>query len=60
MALQLGVGRIVVDSASEITRLAALVPEGSRQQVMVRVVPGIEADGPGLGGGEPPATCNEL
>ncbi|MDV9178126.1 diaminopimelate decarboxylase, partial [Streptomyces sp. W16] len=42
-ALRLGVGRIVVDSASEIARLAALTPTDSRQQVMVRVVPGIAA-----------------
>jgi len=42
-ALRLGVGRIVVDSASEIARLAALTPAGSRQKVMVRVVPGVAA-----------------
>lgn len=44
-ALRLGVGRIVVDSTSEITRLAAITPAGSRQPVMVRVVPGIMAGG---------------
>ncbi|MEU4104599.1 diaminopimelate decarboxylase [Streptomyces tanashiensis] len=44
-AVRLGVGRIVVDSASEIARLAAIVPHGSRQQVMLRVVPGIAAGG---------------
>ncbi|MYY81815.1 diaminopimelate decarboxylase [Streptomyces sp. SID335] len=44
-ALRLGVGRIVIDSASEIARLAAAVPPGSRQKVMVRVVPGIAAGG---------------
>ncbi|MGW1119830.1 diaminopimelate decarboxylase [Streptomyces tanashiensis] len=44
-AVRLGVGRIVVDSASEIARLAAIVPLGSRQQVMLRVVPGIAAGG---------------
>ncbi|MFD0417039.1 diaminopimelate decarboxylase [Streptomyces sp. NPDC127108] len=44
-AVRLGVGRIVVDSTSEIARLAAIVPVGSRQQVMVRVVPGIAAGG---------------
>ncbi|MFE2425885.1 diaminopimelate decarboxylase [Streptomyces sp. NPDC059373] len=45
-ALRLGVGRIVIDSASEIVRLAALVPVGgARQQVMLRVVPGIAAGG---------------
>ncbi|MFD8208699.1 diaminopimelate decarboxylase [Streptomyces sp. NPDC059695] len=44
-AVRLGVGRIVVDSSSEIARLAAIVPHGSRQQVMLRVVPGISAGG---------------
>ncbi|MFC5801860.1 diaminopimelate decarboxylase [Streptomyces formicae] len=44
-AVRLGVGRIVVDSTSEIARLAAAVPAGTRQQVMVRVVPGIAAGG---------------
>ncbi|MFI6460521.1 diaminopimelate decarboxylase [Streptomyces sp. NPDC050528] len=42
-ALRLGVGRIVVDSTSEIARLAAITPAGTRQQVMVRVVPGVAA-----------------
>ncbi|MEV5900948.1 diaminopimelate decarboxylase [Streptomyces sp. NPDC052127] len=44
-ALRLGVGRIVVDSASEIARLAAFTPAGARQKVMVRVVPGVAAGG---------------
>ncbi|MFF3419698.1 diaminopimelate decarboxylase [Streptomyces sp. NPDC002698] len=44
-AFQLGVGRIVVDSTSEIARLAAITPAGSRQKVLVRVVPGIAAGG---------------
>ncbi|MFK0260880.1 diaminopimelate decarboxylase [Streptomyces angustmyceticus] len=44
-ALRLGVGRIVIDSTSEIARLAAAVPAGSRQKVLVRVVPGIAAGG---------------
>ncbi|WP_432045565.1 diaminopimelate decarboxylase [Streptomyces asiaticus] len=44
-ALRLGVGRIVIDSPSEIARLAVAVPEGSRQKVMVRVAPGIAAGG---------------
>ncbi|WP_369248353.1 diaminopimelate decarboxylase [Streptomyces sp. R41] len=44
-ALRLGVGRIVVDSTSEIARLAALTPADTRQKVMVRVVPGIAAGG---------------
>jgi diaminopimelate decarboxylase len=44
-ALRLGVGRIVIDSPSEIARLAAAVGSGGRQKVMVRVVPGISAGG---------------
>ncbi|MET9292199.1 diaminopimelate decarboxylase [Streptomyces sp. NPDC003077] len=44
-ALRLGVGRIVIDSTSEIARLAAALPPGSRQRVLVRVVPGITAGG---------------
>ncbi|MYT32374.1 diaminopimelate decarboxylase [Streptomyces sp. SID8354] len=44
-ALRLGVGRIVIDSTSEIARLAAAVPPGSRQKVLIRVVPGIAAGG---------------
>ncbi|MFG2196829.1 diaminopimelate decarboxylase [Streptomyces sp. NPDC048639] len=44
-AVRVGVGRIVVDSTSEIARLAAIVPPGTRQQIMVRVVPGIAAGG---------------
>ncbi|MER5770958.1 diaminopimelate decarboxylase [Streptomyces sp. NPDC001985] len=44
-ALRLGVGRIVIDSECEIARLAAQVPGPEAQQVMVRVLPGIEAGG---------------
>lgn len=44
-ALRLGVGRIVIDSPSEIARLAAAVGPGGHQKVMVRVVPGIAAGG---------------
>ncbi|MGW1881500.1 diaminopimelate decarboxylase [Streptomyces sp. NPDC001970] len=44
-ALRLGVGRIVIDSDCEIARLAAQVPGPDAQQVMVRVLPGIEAGG---------------
>ncbi|KUJ68540.1 diaminopimelate decarboxylase [Streptomyces albus subsp. albus] len=42
-ALRLGVGRIVIDSPSEIARLAAAVGPGGHQKVMVRVAPGISA-----------------
>ncbi|MGZ9929185.1 diaminopimelate decarboxylase [Streptomyces sp. NC-S4] len=52
-ALRLGVGRIVIDSQSEIARLAAGVGTGAgtgiaaggRQKVLVRVVPGVSAGG---------------
>lgn len=44
-ALRLQVGRIVIDSPSEIARLAAAVGPGGHQKVMVRVVPGISAGG---------------
>lgn len=44
-ALRLGVGRIVIDSPSEIARIAAAVGPGTRQKVMVRVVPGVAAGG---------------
>ncbi|WP_431954571.1 diaminopimelate decarboxylase [Actinacidiphila sp. bgisy167] len=42
-ALRLGVGRIVIDSTGEIPRLAAHVPPGERQKVLLRIVPGIAA-----------------
>jgi diaminopimelate decarboxylase len=43
-ALDVGVGRIVVDSADEIDRIEALVAAGApRPTVLVRVTPGIEA-----------------
>ncbi|MGW4562733.1 diaminopimelate decarboxylase [Streptomyces sp. NPDC004561] len=44
-ALRLGVGRVVIDSPSEIARLAAAVGPDGHQKVMVRVVPGIAAGG---------------
>ncbi|MFD7627731.1 diaminopimelate decarboxylase [Streptomyces sp. NPDC059851] len=44
-ALRLGVGRIVIDSPSEIARIAAAVGLGGPQKVMVRVVPGVSAGG---------------
>ncbi|MEU3502907.1 diaminopimelate decarboxylase [Streptomyces hundungensis] len=44
-ALRLGVGRIVIDSPSEIARIAAAVGPDGRQKVMVRVVPGVSAGG---------------
>ncbi|MFG3101143.1 diaminopimelate decarboxylase [Streptomyces sp. NPDC048182] len=44
-ALRLGVGRVVIDSPSEIARLAAAVGPDGHQKVMVRVVPGVSAGG---------------
>lgn len=44
-ALRLGVGRIVIDSPSEIARIAAAAGLRGTQKVMVRVVPGILAGG---------------
>ncbi|MEU9627868.1 diaminopimelate decarboxylase [Streptomyces luteogriseus] len=44
-ALRLGVGRIVIDSPSEIARLAAAIGPDGHQKVMLRVVPGISAGG---------------
>ncbi|MEV8475381.1 diaminopimelate decarboxylase [Streptomyces sp. NPDC051173] len=42
-ALRLGVGRIVIDSTGEIASLAAQMPPGARQRVLLRVVPGVAA-----------------
>ncbi len=46
-ALSLGVGRIVVDSFDEVTRLGGLLesspPAAARPKVLVRVTPGVEA-----------------
>jgi diaminopimelate decarboxylase len=44
-ALRLGVGRIVIDSPSEIARLAAAVGPRGHQKVLVRIVPGVAAGG---------------
>ncbi|MFE3186741.1 diaminopimelate decarboxylase, partial [Streptomyces violascens] len=44
-AVRLGVGRIVLDSLSEIEHLTGIVPRRNPQQVMVRVVPSIAAGG---------------
>ena len=43
-ALEVGVGRVVIDSVDEIERIEALVGDGApRPTVLVRVTPGIEA-----------------
>ncbi|GIH23863.1 diaminopimelate decarboxylase [Acrocarpospora phusangensis] len=42
-AVEAGVGRIVVDTLAEINHLAAIVPFGRRQKVLIRVIPDIDA-----------------
>jgi diaminopimelate decarboxylase len=43
-ALELGVGRVVVDGSDEIDRIEGLVADGlARPRVLVRVTPGVEA-----------------
>jgi diaminopimelate decarboxylase len=43
LALRHGIGRIVVDNQDDIDRLEAAVPAGTRQPVLVRVIPGVDA-----------------
>ncbi|MEU3601319.1 diaminopimelate decarboxylase [Streptomyces sp. NPDC006798] len=51
-ASRLGVGRIVIESAGEIARLASRVPGPDPQQVLIRVVPGgVSATGAVSGAG---------
>ncbi len=44
MALEHGIGLVVVDNADDVDRLEAAVPAGRRQDVLVRVIPGVTAD----------------
>ena len=41
MAVKYGVGLVVVDNFDDIDRLERIVPAG-RQQLLVRVIPGVE------------------
>ena len=43
LAVQHGVGLVVIDNFDDIDRLERLVPEGRRQACLVRVIPGVEA-----------------
>lgn len=43
-AIEAGVGTIIVDSDDELDRLDRLVPEGRRQRLLIRVIPGVEAE----------------
>ena len=44
MAVEHGLGLVVVDTADDVDRLEATVPEGRAQDVLVRVIPGVTAD----------------
>jgi diaminopimelate decarboxylase len=44
MAIEHRLGLVVVDNADDVDRLEATVPTGRRQNVLVRVIPGVTAD----------------
>jgi diaminopimelate decarboxylase len=44
MVVEHGIGLVVVDNGDDVDRLEATVPEGRTQDVLVRVIPGVEAD----------------
>jgi diaminopimelate decarboxylase len=44
MAVENGIGLIVVDGPDDVDRLEAIVPAGRTQDVLVRVIPGVTAD----------------
>ncbi len=44
MAVQHGIGLVVVDNTDDVDRLEACVPAGESQDVLVRVIPGVTAD----------------
>jgi diaminopimelate decarboxylase len=44
MAVEHRLGLVVIDNADDVDRLEATVPEGRAQDVLVRVIPGVEAD----------------
>jgi diaminopimelate decarboxylase len=44
MAVEGGVGLVVVDGPDDVDRLEAIVPAGRIQDVLVRVIPGVTAD----------------
>ena len=43
-AIEVGIGTIIVDSEDELDRLDRLVPAGRRQRLLLRVIPGVEAE----------------
>ena len=44
MAVDNGIGLVVVDGPDDVDRLEAIVPAGRTQDVLVRIIPGITAD----------------
>jgi diaminopimelate decarboxylase len=44
MAVEKGIGLVVVDGPDDVDRLEAIVPAGQTQDVLVRVIPGVTAD----------------
>ncbi len=44
LAVEHGVGLVVVDNADDVDRLEATVPAGRAQDVLVRIIPGVTAD----------------
>jgi diaminopimelate decarboxylase len=44
MAVDNGLGLVVVDNADDVDRLEATVPPGRRQDVLVRIIPGVTAN----------------
>ncbi|MDP9294779.1 MAG: diaminopimelate decarboxylase [Actinomycetota bacterium] len=44
MAVDAGVGCVVIDNADDVAKLERIVPPGRRQRVMLRVTPGVRAE----------------
>jgi len=44
MAIENGLGLVVVDNSDDVDRLEATVPSGHPQDVLVRIIPGVTAD----------------
>ena len=44
MAVENGIGLVVVDGPDDVDRLEAIVPSGRAQDVLVRIIPGVTAD----------------
>ncbi|HEX3284002.1 MAG TPA: diaminopimelate decarboxylase, partial [Mycobacterium sp.] len=44
LAIDSGIGLIVIDNGDDVDRLETTVPEGRQQDVLVRIIPGVTAD----------------